>query len=75
MKSKRTIYLTENRMKIIDFCKSNDGKISKAQIMTLLKNGKCSCDLAYEVSKSMIEAGILEKTGKCKYKLVAHPST
>lgn len=70
MKKKRLPYITENRKKIIAFCKKNNGNITKSQIMNLLKDGKCSCDLAYEVSKSMIQKGILSKTGKCKFKLL-----
>lgn len=65
----RNLYITENRQMIIDFCKGNNGNITKAQTMNLLKNGKCSPDLAYSVLKSMVDAKILEKYGKCKFKL------
>jgi hypothetical protein len=63
---KRIPYITNNRKKIIYFCKKNDGNINKAQIMNLLK---CSCDSAYDIYKSMLKCGLLEKTGKCKFKL------
>lgn len=63
---KRIPYLTENRIKIIDFCKGNKGNINKAQIMSLLN---CSCDSAYEIYKSMLKCGLLEKIGKCKFQL------
>lgn len=61
---KRNIYFTNNRIKIIEYCKSNNGYITKAQIMDILN---CSCDLAYEVSKSMINCGILIKSAKCRF--------
>jgi hypothetical protein len=61
---KRNVYYTENRIKIIEYCKSNNNIITKAQIMNLLN---CSCDLAYEVSKSMVSCGILIKVEKCKF--------
>lgn len=67
MQPKRYPYLTQNRIKIIDFCKNNDGNITKAQIMELLN---CSDNAAYECSKSMIDAGILQKRVRCKFKLV-----
>jgi len=61
---KRNVYYTENRIKIIEYCKNNNNIITKAQIMNLLN---CSCDLAYEVSKSMVNCGILTKLEKCKF--------
>lgn len=65
---KRQVYITENRKKIIAFCKKNNGNITKAQIMNLLN---CSCDSAYDIYKSMLKCGILEKIEKCKFKLIA----
>jgi hypothetical protein len=52
---KRTPYLTENRIIIINFCKANNRNINKAQIMNLLN---CSCDSAYDIYKSMLKCGI-----------------
>lgn len=63
---KRKPYLTNNRIKIINFCKKNQGKISKAQIMSLLN---CSCDSAYDIYKSLLKCELLEKIGKCKFQL------
>ena len=60
--------MTENRIKIIQFCKKNDLKINKSQIMNLLN---CSCDSAYDVYKSMLKCGLLEKISKCKFQLKA----
>ena len=61
---KRNVYFTENRIKIIEYCRGNNGVITKSQIMNILN---CSCDLAYEVSKSMVNCGILIKLEKCKF--------
>lgn len=63
---KRQVYITENRKKIIAFCKKNNGNINKAQIMNVLN---CSCDSAYDIYKSMLKCGILEKIEKCKFNL------
>jgi hypothetical protein len=63
---KRTPYLTENRIIIINFCKANNRNINKAQIMNLLN---CSCDSAYDIYKSMLKCGLLVKIGKCKFQL------
>lgn len=67
MQKKRITYITNNRKKIINYCYNHDKTITKAQIMILLN---CSGDLAYEVSKSMINCGLLKKIGKCKFEII-----
>jgi hypothetical protein len=62
----RQISMTSNRIKIIDFAKSRQGTITKAQVMELLS---CTEDNAYEQIKSMIKASLLERVEKQKFRL------